>query len=103
MITAYRHPHLTTGNKFMTALIDSVATGVPKSLGGIITLCRTLEKRSAAVLAFFDHADLSNGTTEAINGRLEQRLPKPDELHRSQPHRVRRHQTPTTPWIVRSR
>ena len=34
-------------------------------------LGRTLHKRRADILAFFDHPGTSNGPTEAINGRLE--------------------------------
>ena len=37
----------------------------------ITTLGRTLTKRSADVLAYFDRPGTSNGPTEAINGRLE--------------------------------
>jgi transposase len=37
----------------------------------IITLGRTLKKRAADVLAYFDRPGTSNGPTEAINGRLE--------------------------------
>ena len=45
--------------------------GVPKPLAEVITLGRTLKKRAAAVLAYFDRPGTSNGPTEAINGRLE--------------------------------
>jgi len=55
----------------MTALIGSVSTGVPKTLTEVITLGRTLKKRVADVLAYFDRPGTSNGPTEAINGRLE--------------------------------
>jgi hypothetical protein len=34
-------------------------------------LCRTLNKRAADVLAYFDRPGASNGPTDAINGRLE--------------------------------
>jgi hypothetical protein len=37
----------------------------------VITLGRTLRRRVADVLAYFDRAGTSNGPTEAINGRLE--------------------------------
>ena len=37
----------------------------------VITLGRTLKKRSADVLAYFDRPGTSNGPTEALNGRLE--------------------------------
>ncbi len=71
MVAAYRHPDPATGKKLMTALIDSVTTGVPKSPVEITTLGRTLKKRAVDVLAFFDRPGTSNGPTEAINGRLE--------------------------------
>jgi transposase len=71
MIAACRHPDPKTGKKLMIALIDSVSHGVPESLAEIITLGRTLKKRAADVLAFFDRPGTSNGPTEAINGRLE--------------------------------
>ena len=71
MVTAYRHPDPAIGKKLMTALIDSVSSGVPKPLVEITTLGRTLKKRAPDVLAFFDRPGTSNGPTEAINGRLE--------------------------------
>ena len=71
MIAAYRHPDRATGKKLMTELIDSISSGVPKPLVEVITLGRTLAKRAADVLAFFDRPGTSNGPTEAINGRLE--------------------------------
>ncbi|MCT1605717.1 ISL3 family transposase [Agromyces sp. NPDC056379] len=71
MIAAYRHRDRATGKRLMTALIDSISTGVPKALTEITTLGRTLTKRSADVLAYFDRPGTSNGPTEAINGRLE--------------------------------
>ena len=37
----------------------------------LITLGRTLKKRAADVLAYFDRPGTCNGPTEAINGRLE--------------------------------
>ncbi|GAB3589009.1 hypothetical protein GCM10027579_29410 [Calidifontibacter terrae] len=71
MIAAYRHPNRATGKTLMTELITSISTGVPKPLVELITLGRTLAKRAADVLAFFDRPGTSNGPTEAINGRLE--------------------------------
>ncbi|MDK9298010.1 transposase, partial [Propionibacterium freudenreichii] len=44
---------------------------VPKALVEITKLGRTLKKRAADVLAYFDRPSTSNGPTEAINGRLE--------------------------------
>lgn len=71
MIAAYREPDRTRGRELMTALIESISRGVPAALTEIITLGRTLTKRAADVLAYFDRPGTSNGPTEAINGRLE--------------------------------
>ncbi|MDQ1292821.1 MAG: hypothetical protein QG608_701 [Actinomycetota bacterium] len=71
MITAYRHPDRTQGHQLMQDLIASVSKGVPKTLTEIISLGRTLKKRAADVLAYFDRPHTSNGPTETINGRLE--------------------------------
>jgi transposase len=71
MIGAYREPDRAKGRELMTKLIESVSHGVPKALSEVITLGRTLKKRAADVLAYFDRPGTSNGPTEAINGRLE--------------------------------
>lgn len=71
MITAYREPDRAKGHALMTKLIESISHGVPKTLTEVITLGRTLNKRAADVLAYFDRPGTSNGPTEAINGRLE--------------------------------
>ena len=71
MIAAYRHRDHTQGRALMTAVIDSLSGGVPAALSELVTLGRTLKKRAADVLAFFDRPGTSNGPTEAINGRLE--------------------------------
>jgi transposase len=71
MIAAYREPDRKKGQQFMSKLIDDLSHGVPKELSEITTLGRTLKKRAADVLAFFDRPGTSNGPTEAINGRLE--------------------------------
>ena len=55
----------------MVTLIESISHGVPEVLTEIIPLGRTLTKRAADVLAYFDRPGTSNGPTEAINGRLE--------------------------------
>ena len=68
---AYREPDRTKGRTMMAALITTLSTGVPKPLTELITLGRTLKKRAADVLAYFDRPGTSNGPTEAINGRLE--------------------------------
>ena len=71
MIAAYREPEPKKGREQMSKLIESIGIGVPKALTEIITLGRTLNKRAADVLAYFDRPGTSNGPTEAINGRLE--------------------------------
>ena len=71
MIAAYRDPDRTKGREQMSKLIESVSHGVPAALSEVITLGRTLTKRAADVLAYFDRPGTSNGPTEAINGRLE--------------------------------
>ncbi len=55
----------------MTKLIGSLSQRVPTALTEIVTLGRTLKKRAADVLAYFDRPGTSNGPTEALNGRLE--------------------------------
>jgi transposase len=55
----------------MRNLIESVSRGVPAALTEIITLGRTLTRRAADILAYFDRPRTSNGPTESINGRLE--------------------------------
>ncbi|HEX2176771.1 MAG TPA: ISL3 family transposase, partial [Nocardioidaceae bacterium] len=71
MIAAYREPDRTRGRELMRQLIESISRGVPSPFSEIITLGRTLTKRAADVLAYFDRPGTSNGPTEAINGRLE--------------------------------
>jgi len=71
MIAAYRHPDRATGRALMDKLIASVSSGVPAALTELITLGRTLKRRAADILAYFDRPGTSNGPTEAINGRLE--------------------------------
>ncbi|WP_058954282.1 ISL3 family transposase [Kocuria rhizophila] len=71
ILTAYRDPDRATGKATMTALIEAIATGVPAGLPEVARPGRTLRKRAEDVLAFFDRPGTSNGSTEAINGRLE--------------------------------
>ncbi len=70
IIAAYADPNRRRGKQAMTKLIDSIRRGVPTGLEEIAQLGRTLARRCADILAFFDH-HASNGPTEAINGRLE--------------------------------
>ncbi len=60
------------GRHLMEHLIGSLYHGIPATLTEILTLGRTLKKRAADVLDYFDRPGTSNGPTAAINGRLEQ-------------------------------
>ena len=71
MIAAYREPEPATGRTRMDKLIATISARVPRALQEVNTLGRTLKKRSADILAYFDRPHTSNGPTEAINGRLE--------------------------------
>lgn len=71
MIEAYRNPDPAAGRPVMSALIDSIATGVPSGIQEVSRLGRTLNRRREDILAYFDHPGASNGPTKAINDRLE--------------------------------
>ncbi|GAA2197071.1 ISL3 family transposase [Sinomonas flava] len=71
MVAAYRHPDRPRGRELMEAVIASLSTGVPAALTELIALGRTLKRRAADILAYFDRPGTSNGPTEAINRRLE--------------------------------
>ena len=71
MIRAYREPDRAKGRELMVTLVDTLSAGIPTALSEVITLGRTLKKRAAYVLAYFDQPGTSNGPTEAIDGRLE--------------------------------
>ena len=70
IIAAYADPNRRRGKTAMTKIIESLRRGVPAALEELAQLGRTLWRRRADVLAYFDHHS-SNGPTEAINGRLE--------------------------------
>ncbi len=71
LIGAYRDPDRKKGAAELRAVIERLTDGVPKVLVELRRLGRTLAKRAADVLAYFDRPGTSNGPTEAINGRLE--------------------------------
>lgn len=71
IVAAYRDESPKEGRRRMKAVIASIKTGVPETLIEVRTLGRTLNRRAADILAYFDHPRTSNGPTEAINGRLE--------------------------------
>jgi len=70
MIAAYAHPDRRRGKTMMTTVIEALRSGVPDALEELAQLGRTLWRRRADVLAYFDY-HASNGPTEAINGRLD--------------------------------
>jgi transposase len=70
IMAAYADPNRRRGKRVLAAVIDSIRRGVPAGLEEIAQLGRTLWRRRHDILAFFDH-HVSNGPTEAINGRLE--------------------------------
>ena len=71
IIAAYRDPDRAAAKTALTVIISELASGVPTVLTELITLGRTLKRRAADILAYFDRPGTSNGPTEAINGRLE--------------------------------
>ena len=70
IIAAYADQNRQRGKTLLAAVIDRLRTGLPAGLDELAALGRTLHRRRADVLAYFDHR-ASNGPTEAINGRLE--------------------------------
>jgi transposase len=105
MVAAYRRPDRRQGRHTMGNLIASLTTA---ALTELATLGRTLKKRSADILAYFDRPHTSNGRDRSDQRpprtlpRFSTRLPEPHQLHRPQHPRSRRVQTPTTPSIVKS-
>ena len=71
MISAYREPDRAQGKETMINLIETASQGVPGALTEVKNLGRTLKRRAADILAYFDRPGTSNGPAEAINGRLE--------------------------------
>jgi len=71
MITAYREKDRSLGWFFLQHTIHRITTGVPDQLLEVRKLARTLTRRAADVLGYFDRPGTSNGPAEAINGRLE--------------------------------
>ncbi len=70
IIAAYCEPDRRRGKTMLASIIDSLRRGVPAGLEELAQLGHTLHRRRHDVLAYFDH-HVSNGPTEAINGRLE--------------------------------
>ena len=93
----------------MVALIDALAHAVPAALTEVVTLGHTLARRAPPTCSPTSTAP-AHPTDQPSDQRstrtppwLRPRLPQPHQLHRPQPPRNRRLQTPTTPSIVKSR
>lgn len=71
LIAAYSDPDRATGWAALAELITLTDKGIDASLVEMRKLGRTLKRRAADILAYFDHPGASNGPTEAVNGRLE--------------------------------
>ena len=71
IVAAYRNPDRAAAKTELKKITAALAANVPTELTELITLGRTLKRRAADVLAYFDRPGTSNGPTEAINGRLE--------------------------------
>ena len=68
----YRAPNTSTGKALMQAEINTLtSTHVPRSLTELITLGRTLKRRTTDIQAYFDHPHTTSDPTEAINAPLE--------------------------------
>ncbi|MFF0282322.1 transposase [Rhodococcus aetherivorans] len=70
VIDAYADHDRRRGKTELTRVIDAIRSGLPDGLDELAQLGRTLHRRRADVLAYFEYR-ASNGPTEAINGRLE--------------------------------
>ncbi len=55
----------------MNNVIKDCSHKVPAALIEIRRLGQTLKRRAKDILAYFDQPRISNGPTEALNGRLE--------------------------------
>ena len=83
--TAYREPNRTRSRELMSMLIDSVSQGLPKALSEVVMQGRTLNKRAADVLAYFDRPGTSNGPAAPLPGNQ-----RPDHHHPRHRHRPAR-------------
>ncbi|RWA15111.1 transposase [Mycolicibacterium brumae DSM 44177] len=70
LIAAYAHPDRRAGKLAMFTCLKRIRSGLPKGLEELAQLGRSLWRRRAEILAYFD-VGISNGPVEAINGRLE--------------------------------
>ncbi len=66
IVAAYRNRARTAAKAELKKIISTISAAVPTALTELITLGRTLKRRAADVLAYFDRPGTSNGPTEAI-------------------------------------
>lgn len=70
IIAAYEHPDRRVGKRWMYKIMCRIRKDLPAGVQELGQLGRTMWKRRAEILAYFD-TGASNGPVEAINGRLE--------------------------------
>ena len=109
IIDAYRTPNTSAGKALMRAEINTLTSArVPRGLTELITLGRTLKRRSRGhpgLLRPPTHQQRSHRSrqrTPRTPTRIRTRVPKPHPLHHPSTPRNRRIQTPTTPSIMKS-
>ena len=89
MIQAYRDTDRAGGRELMATIIDAISTDVPAALVEVATLGRTLKKRAADVLAYFDphqqRPHRSHQRPDSNPARIRPRLPQPHQLQRRSP------------------
>src|SRR5699024_9200468 len=61
IVAAYRDPNRKKAKKRLRKLIDAISHGIPNTLTELQTLGRTMKRRAADILAYFDHVGTSNG------------------------------------------
>ena len=71
IVAAYRARTPAMGREMIEALMQELKHGVAHELIELKRLTKTLQRRLTDILAYFDRSGLSNGPTEAINGRPE--------------------------------
>jgi len=70
-VAAYREEYAGYGRKRLCELIDVVKQTMLAWFVELRKLAYTHDRRRQDTLAYFDHPGTSNGTTEAIDSRLE--------------------------------
>jgi len=94
IVAAYRDRDRAAAKTELKTIIDAVGKGVPPALTELITLGRTLNRRAADLLAYFDRPHTSAAPRWAS---------ATSPLHPEIATRHRRLQTPTTPSFAMSR